>query len=61
MRRAVEDIQRLVTLRTAKAACNALLQQGKVGDDLWQRFLRAEKEQDYEVRDVVQEVGLIKV
>lgn len=35
-----------------------LLQRGSVGDDLWQRFLRAEKEMEDEVRDVVAEVGL---
>jgi translocation protein SEC66 len=29
-----------------------------VGDDLWQRFLRAEKEMEEEVRDVVAEVCL---
>lgn len=34
-----------------------LLQRGSVGDDLWQRFLRAEKEMEDEVRDVVAEVS----
>ena len=33
-----------------------LLQRGSVGDDLWQRFVRAEKEMEEEVRDVVAEV-----
>lgn len=33
-----------------------LLQRGSVGDDLWQRFQRAEKEMEDEVRDVVSEV-----
>lgn len=33
-----------------------LLQRGSVGDDLWQRFLRAEREMEDEVRDVVAEV-----
>lgn len=36
-----------------------LLQRGSVGDDLWQRFMRAEKEMEDEVRDVVAEVSLI--
>lgn len=36
-----------------------LLQRGSVGDDLWQRFLRAEKEMEEEVKDVVSEVGLL--
>ncbi|KAL1384695.1 Pre protein translocase subunit Sec66-domain-containing protein [Phyllosticta capitalensis] len=56
MRRAVEDIHRLVEVRNAKQALQSLLQKGSVGDDLWQRFQRAEKEIEAELRDVVQEV-----
>ena len=29
-----------------------------MGDDLWQRFLRAEKEIEAELRDVVEEVSI---
>lgn len=36
-----------------------LLQRGSVGDDLWQRFQRAEKEMEEEVKDVVSEVSVI--
>ena len=57
LRRALEDIQRIVQLRTSKPALQALLQRGSVGDELWQRFLRAEKEMEEEVKDVVNEVG----
>lgn len=56
LRRAVEDIHRIIQIRTAKAACSTLLQRGSVGDDLWQRFNRAEKEMEEELRDVVMEV-----
>lgn len=56
LRRAVEDINRLVQIRTAKQAITSLLQKGSVGDDLWQRFQRAEKEMENELRDVVMEV-----
>ncbi|PNP40306.1 hypothetical protein TGAMA5MH_07784 [Trichoderma gamsii] len=56
LRRAVEDIERLIHIKTAKQACGSLLQRGSVGDDLWQRFLRAEKEMEEELRDVVTEV-----
>lgn len=56
LRRAVEDINRIIQIRTAKAACSSLLQRGSVGDDLWQRFQRAEKEMEDELRDVVMEV-----
>jgi hypothetical protein len=57
LRRAVEDIHRIIQIRTAKQACSTLLQRGSVGDDLWQRFLRAEKEMEEELRDVVMEVS----
>ncbi|TGO18140.1 hypothetical protein BTUL_0012g00850 [Botrytis tulipae] len=57
LRRAVEDIYRIIHIRTAKQACSTLLQRGSVGDDLWQRFLRAEKEMEEELRDVVMEAN----
>ncbi|PGH18497.1 hypothetical protein AJ80_04467 [Polytolypa hystricis UAMH7299] len=57
LRRATEDINRLIELRNQKPALAALLQKGSVGDDLWQRFLRAEKEMEEEVRDVVSEAN----
>jgi translocation protein SEC66 len=56
LRRAVEDIRRIIEVRTAKQACSTLLQRGSVGDDLWQRFLRVESEMEEELRDVVTEV-----
>lgn len=56
MRRAIEDLHRLVQIRSAKQACSSLLQRGSVGDDLWKRFQRAEKEMEDELRDVVAEV-----
>lgn len=57
IRRAVEDIQRIIQIRSAKQACTTLLQKGSVGDDLFQRFTRAENEMEAELRDVVMEVG----
>ena len=56
LRRATEDIHRVIQVRTAKQALSTLLQRGSVGDDLWQQFLRAEKEIEAELKDVVQEV-----
>lgn len=56
LRRAIEDLHRLVQVRSAKQACSSLLQRGSVGDDLWKRFQRAEKEMEEELRDVVTEV-----
>ena len=57
LRRAVEDIQRIIQIRTSKQALNVLLQRGSVGDDLNQRFQRAEKEIEEELKDVVAEVS----
>lgn len=57
LRRATEDIRRVMTLRSQKQALSMLLQRGSVGDDLWQRFQRAEKEMEDEVRDVVAEAN----
>lgn len=56
LRRATEDIKRVMALRNQKQALAMLLQRGSVGDYLWQRFQRAEKEMEDEVRDVVTEV-----
>lgn len=56
IRRAVEDIHRIIQIRNAKQACSNLLAKGSVGDDLWQRFTRAESEMEAELRDVVMEV-----
>lgn len=56
LRRATEDINRVLQLRSQKSALAMLLQRGSVGDDLWQRFERAEKEMEEEVRDVIAEV-----
>lgn len=57
LRRATEDIRRVLALRSQKQALSMLLQRGSVGDDLWQRFSRAEKEMEEEVKDVVSEVS----
>lgn len=57
LRRAVEDIHRIVALRSSKTALQTLLQRGSVGDDLWQRFQRAETELQAELEDVVAEVS----
>ena len=58
LQRATEDIRRILAIRGAKQPLTQLLQRGSVGDDLWQRFLRAEKEMEAEVRDVVEEVRI---
>lgn len=59
LKRAVQDISRVLSIRAAKAPLQNLLQQGKVGDELWTRFQRAEKDIELEVRDVVEEVRAV--
>lgn len=57
LQRALEDIRRIVQLRSAKPALQSLLQRGSVGDELWQRFQVAEKQMEEEIKDVVNEVS----
>ncbi len=57
LQRACEDIRRILAIRAQKQPLSQLLARGSVGDDLWQRFLRAEKEMEAELRDVVEEVS----
>lgn len=59
LRRAVQDIERLIQIKNSKQACSSLLQRGSVGDDLWKRFQRAEKEMEEELRDVVTEANAL--
>ncbi len=58
LQRAAEDISRILLIRNQKPALGNLLARGSVGDELWQRFERAEKEIEAELRDVVTEVGM---
>lgn len=44
LRRATEDINRIITIRSAKHSLTQLLQKGSIGDDLYTRFTAAEKE-----------------
>ncbi|KAF8456221.1 Pre protein translocase subunit Sec66-domain-containing protein [Terfezia claveryi] len=60
LRRATEDIHRIITIRSAKQALAQLLQRGSIGDDLWTRFTAAEKEIEEELRDVVMEANAFK-
>lgn len=56
LRRAIEDVKRLLQIRNQKPALASLLQKGSISDDVWQRFSRAEQEMDSEIRDVIAEV-----
>ncbi|KAH8913328.1 hypothetical protein BT69DRAFT_1234740 [Atractiella rhizophila] len=60
LNRAFQDIKRLMRLNQAKAALSTLLQKGQVGDDIWNRFLEAEKEHQAELQEVVQEANTFR-
>lgn len=57
--RAIEDIMRIREIQTRKGPLNTLLQRGVVGDDIWQRLLRAEQELEAELKDVVAEANAL--
>jgi len=57
LRRAQANVQRVLEIRNTKPALAQLLQRGSIGDDLWQRFLRAEQEMEEEIRDVISEAN----
>lgn len=59
LERACEDILRLREINTRKGPLNTLLQRGVVGDDVWQRFLRADKELEAELKDVLAEANAL--
>lgn len=55
--RCTENIHRIIHVRTRKQALNTLLKRGCIGDELWQRLLRAEKEVEADVKDCIQEAN----
>lgn len=57
--RACTDVQRILTVRSRKPALSTLLQRGVVGDEIWQRLLRAEQELEAELKDVVAEANAL--
>jgi translocation protein SEC66 len=57
--RACTDVERILTVRARKPALSTLLQRGVVGDEIWQRLLRAEQELEAELKDVVAEANAL--
>lgn len=55
--RAIEDVHRIMEIRTRKPALAQLLQRGIVGDEIFQRLQRAEQELEIELKDVVEEAN----
>lgn len=57
LRRAAEDVSRIIKIREDKPALQALMQKGSVGDDLWSSCITAEKELEAELLEVVAEAN----
>ncbi|KAK7205622.1 Sec62/63 complex, subunit Sec66 [Myxozyma melibiosi] len=60
LRRAAENVRRIVSLQESKPALAELHQRGAVGDELWTRFLAAEKIMDAEVMECAGEANALK-
>jgi translocation protein SEC66 len=57
--RACTDVERILLIRSRKPALNTLLQRGVVGDEIYQRLIRAEQELEAELKDVVAEANAL--
>ncbi|BGP53681.1 Translocation protein S66 [Rhodotorula sphaerocarpa] len=57
LRRAMDDVKLIWSIRDAKTSLTTLLQRGQIGDELWERFLLAEKELEAEIVEVVGEAN----
>jgi len=53
----MDDVKLIWSIRDAKASLTTLLQRGQIGDELWERFLAAEKELEAEIVEVVGEAN----
>ncbi|KAK9482868.1 Sec62/63 complex, subunit Sec66 [Lipomyces starkeyi] len=60
LRRATEDVRRIMSLQESKPALAELHQRGAVGDEIWTRFLAAEKVMDAEIMECAGEANFIK-
>lgn len=57
--RALEDVDRMMEIRTRKPPLATLLQRGVVGDEIFQRLTRAEQEMQIELKDVIAEANAL--
>ncbi|BGP45828.1 Translocation protein S66 [Rhodotorula kratochvilovae] len=53
----MDDVKLIWSIRDAKTSLTTLLGKGQIGDDLWERFLLAEKELEAEIVEVVGEAN----
>ncbi|KAG0281618.1 translocation protein S66 [Linnemannia exigua] len=60
MRRAIEGVVRVLSMREDKQVLANLVKQGTVGDDIWVEFTLSEKELEQEIMAIVAEANTFK-
>ncbi|KAG0330149.1 translocation protein S66 [Dissophora globulifera] len=60
LRRAMEAVTRVLSMREDKQVLANLVKQGTVGDDIWTEFTVSEKELEYEIMAIVEEANTFK-
>ncbi|KAF9383114.1 translocation protein S66 [Mortierella sp. AD011] len=60
LRRAMEDVIRVLSMREDKQVLANLVKQGIVGDDIWTQFTLSEKELEAEIMAVIEEANTFK-
>ncbi|KAF8982685.1 translocation protein S66 [Entomortierella lignicola] len=60
LRRAMEDVVRVLSMREDKQVLSNLVKQGTVGDDIWTQFTLSEKELEAEIMAVIEEANTFK-
>ncbi|KAG9065234.1 translocation protein S66 [Linnemannia hyalina] len=60
LRRAVEGVARVLSMREDKQVLASLVKQGTVGDDIWIEFTLSEKELEQEIMAIVAEANTFK-
>ncbi|KAF9418768.1 translocation protein S66 [Podila epigama] len=60
LRRAMEDVVRVLSMREDKQVLANLVKQGTLGDDIWTQFTLSEKELESEIMAVIEEANTFK-
>jgi len=60
MRRAIEVVKRIISMREDKPLLSGLVKQGVIDDDTWMEFTASEKELEFEIREIVEEANTFK-
>ncbi|KAF9916664.1 translocation protein S66 [Lobosporangium transversale] len=60
LRRAMEDVNRVLSMREDKQVLANLVKQGTLGDDIWTQFALSEKELEAEIMALIEEANTFK-